>query len=514
MWERENEVSEPGSANRGVDRITFMTAVGVIVFVCIPLIIWPDKAGGYVTTVYNWTAFHLGLLYQWAVIGAVLFLGWLAFGPFGHRKLGDAHDTPEFSTFSWVAMLFCAGVGAGLLYWAGIEWAFYLDAPPYGAEPRSAEAISWSASYGLFHWGIAAWAIYALPTVAIAYPYYVKKVPFLRLSTSCHALLGKHAETGWAGRLMDAVFMVALLAGAGTSLGLAVPMISACLADIFGLERSFALDLGVIAVCVLIFASSVWLGLEKGIRRLSDINIWLALLFLLFIVIAGPTLFILRMGTDSIGFMFSNFIRMLTWTDPVDRTGFVEDWTIFYWAWWIAFGPFFGVFVTRISRGRTLRQLIVSMGLYGSLGAWAFYIVLGNFALFQELNGLVPVTQIMNDVDAAAAIAAVVGSLPLGQLALMLFAAVSIIFVATTYDSASYSLASAATKELKPGENPARWHRLFWAFMLGVLPISLMAVEGGIKVILSVVLVASLPLLVIGVLMCVSLVKSLKETDP
>jgi BCCT family betaine/carnitine transporter len=493
-----------------VDQITFITAVVIILLVSVPILIWPAAAGPIISGLYDWIAENLGLYYQWAVVGAISFLGWMAFSRFGKIRLGEPDEEPEFSTYSWVAMLFCAGVGAGLLYWAAIEWVSYYDSPPFSAEPRSSEAIQWATSYGLFHWGLAAWCIYALPTVAIAYPYYVKKVPYLRLSTACHGLLGEKGENSAIGRAMDVAFMIALIGGAGTSLGLATPMIAASFGQIFGIETGFGLEVTVVVICVSLFALSVYLGLEKGIKNLSDVNAVLAIIFLIYVLVTGPTLFILRTGTESIGFMLANMIEMITYTDPVNRTGFVEDWTVFYWAWWIAYAPFVGIFVTRISRGRTIRQVILSMAVFGSLGSWVFYVVLGDYALYMQINGILSVSDVMANQGTPAAIVQVVSSVPFGGIALAVFALVSIVFVATTYDSASYTLASAATAKLRAGENPARWHRLFWAAMLGVLPVLLMFL-GGLKVIQSATLVASLPILIISVFMCVSLVKSLRE---
>jgi BCCT family betaine/carnitine transporter len=407
-------------------------------------------------------------------------------------------------------MLFCAGTGASLLVWAGVEWAYYIDAPPYGAAPRSAEAIAWASAYGPFHWGITAWCFYALPTIAIAYPYYVKNVPHLRASTALHSILGPSGENSSAGRAVDLAIMIALIGGAGTSLGVIAPTIAATVAELLGLQTSFTLQLIVMLFCIGLFALSVYLGIEKGIKRLSDLNVYLALGLMAYILVVGPTLFILKASTDTIGFMLGNFVRMMSWTDPVDQTGFVESWTIFYWAWWIAFAPAIGIFVTRISRGRTIRQVIISMIFFGTLGCWVFYFVMGNYSLSLELNNLMSVTDNLAEHGMYVTIANILATLPLGLFTLALFALVSIISVATTYDSASYTLASTATSELKEGENPARWNRLVWAGVLGMLPIFMMLV-GGLPIIRSGVLIASLPLLVVGVAMVVALTKSLRQ---
>jgi len=495
-----------------VDKTVFSIACCVVLAVCLPLIFFPEAAGVATKAMYNWIAEYLGLAYQWAVIAMVGFLAWVAFGRFGTIRLGGDQERPEFSTFSWIAMIFAAGIGAGLMYWAGIEWGYYYQSPPFRVEPRSLEAIEWAGAYGLFHWGVTAWVIFALPAVAIAYPYYNLNVPYLRLSTSCHALLGGRGENSWQGRLLDLVFMLGLIGGSATSLGLATPMISAFIASLLDIEVSMNLDVAVVVICVVIFGGSAYLGLDKGIKRLSNINIVVALLLLAFVLLAGPTLFILRVGADSIGVMVSGLVRMLTWSDPIGRTNFVEDWTIFYWAWWIAYGPFTGLFVARISRGRTLKELILSMVAYGSMGCWIFFIIMGNYSLFLELEGVLAVTEYLDEDKGPAAIAAIVATLPFAKLLLAGFTFVAVISVATTYDSASYTLASAATGELRAGQNPARWHRLFWAVMLGMLPIALLTV-GGLKVVQSAVLVASLPVLVVVILMMFSLYQSLRQND-
>jgi len=496
---------------RKIDRVLFFSAFVIVLAVCVPLILMADQAGPFVSQLYNWIAANLGVFYQLFGLATMVFLGWLVFGPFGKIRLGG--DQPDFSNFSWAGMLFCAGTGASLLVWSGVEWAFYYDNPPYGALPRSTEAIEWASAYGPFHWGVTAWCFYALPTVAIAYSFYVRNIPYLRTSTSLHEILGRGGENSLVGRMVDLSVMIALVGGAGTSLGVIAPTIAASTANLLGISTSFTLQMLVMAVCIFLFAFSVYQGLEKGIKRLSDLNVFLALGFLAFILVAGPTLFILKNSTNTLGFMLDNFLRMMTWTDPVEESGFVEAWSIFYWAWWIAFAPAIGIFVARISRGRTIRQVVLSMLLFGSMGCWIFYFILGNYSLYLELENMMSVTGSLAATDMYITLAAVVATLPWGGLALSVFTVVMVISVATTYDSASYTLASTATSELREGENPSRWNRLFWAAVLGVLPIVMMAV-GGLQIIRSGVLIASLPLLVIGVAMAVSLAKSLYADRP
>mgnify|MGYP001814392523 FL=1 len=495
-----------------IDWPSFIACVAIIVVVGLTLLVAPDAAAERLNAIYEFIAVEFGIFYLLASVAAIGFLVWLASSRFGNVRLGDDDSEPEFRTLSWVAMLFCAGVGAGLMYWCATEWAWYFDSPPFGAEPRSPEAAEWASTYGLFHWGFTAWAFYCLPAIAIAYPFYVRKKDVLRFSLSCDELLGDR-EHGPFARFIDFLFMIALIGGAATSLGFSSPMIAACLAWLFGVETSFSLEVIVVAICVGLFVFSVWLGLKRGIKRLSDINMALALGLLLFILVVGPTVFLLKTSLNGLGVMTQNFVRMNFWTDPFTDSGFVESWTIFYWAWWIAFAPYVGLFITRISGGRTIRQVITGMLIFGSLGSWIFYMVIGNYSLFLQLEGGLDFVGIMNSVSGNAAIVAMLETLPLAVLVVLVFAVVSIVFAATTYDSASYSLASGATLHLSAGDDPARWHRVFWAFALAVLPVALMFI-GGLKAMQSVLLVVSLPILVVGILMSVSLVKALRADHP
>ncbi|HEB28053.1 MAG TPA: BCCT family transporter [Porticoccus sp.] len=495
--------------DQNIDKTNFVGTIMVILLVSVPLIIAPEAGAKIIQECYDFIASQFGVLYLLSGCAALLLLVWLAFSRYGGITLGDENEPPEFSTYSWIGMLFCAGIGAGLMYWASIEWAYYYQSPPFGAEPLSVEAAKWASSYGVFHWGVTAWAFYCLPTIAIAYPYYVKKIPILKFSLSLHYFFkGKEDHIG--ARFVDFLFMIALIGGAGSSLGFSTPLIAALISRLTGIETGIELEIFVVSICVVLFAISVWLGIKKGIKRLSDFNLLLALILVAYVLFAGPTLFLLKTALNSVGTVVQNFVQMNTWTDPFTDSGFVEDWTVFYWAWWIAYGPFVGLFVTRISRGRTIREVIVGMLTYGSLGAALFYLTLGNFSLYQELTGQVAVLDILNNQGGNQAIIASFDQLPMAELIIGLFCVVSVIFSATTYDSASYILASNATKKLSPSEDPPRWHRAFWSFALAILPITLMYI-GGLKVAQTAVLVVSLPILVVGIFMSYALVKTLKE---
>ena len=253
---------------------------------------------------------------------------------------------------------------------------------------------------------------------------------------------------------------------------------------------------------------SVWLGLQKGIRRLSNLNTVLAAAVLVFVLVAGPTGFIVETGARSLGRLLWNYLPMSLWRDPSRDGGFVADWTVFYWGWWIALGPFVGIFVCKISRGRTIRELVFGVLGFGSLGCAMYFIVLGNYSLYLQLHGLLPVVDIVIERGQAAAISAIVTTLPMGQALLAVLMLVALIFAATTYDSASYTLASIVTRRLPAHEHPRPWHRVFWACVLGVMPAALLYL-GGLKALQTISIIVSLPLIAVFVILAVALVRSL-----
>ncbi len=364
-----------------------------------------------ITTRMDW-------VFQFVTFGLFIVLGWLAFGPYGRVRLGEGK--PEFSTFSWGAMLFCAGMGTSIMFWSILEPLYYYTGPPFGLSPESTDAADWAVTYGLFHWGLSAWALYALPTVAIAYSFYVSKRPSLKISTALEGVLGKHAH-GLLGKIIDILVIWSLVGGLGTSLGLGVPMVSAVMGDLIGVEQSLGLSIVIILFWTIIFSASAYSGLYKGIRKLSDINVYLALALAAFVLITGPTLFILSNFTNSLGLMLQNFVYMSFYTDPNASSGFPQTWTVFYWAWFAATAPFIGLFVARISRGRSIRQLVLSILLWGTVGSWLYFAVFGGYAIHLETNQLLSLTDILANEGEQAVIVEMLRSLPISTIVMTFF---------------------------------------------------------------------------------------------
>lgn len=493
-----------------IDWPTFIGALIILLLVAVPLVLFPESGAKFVTLANDFMTGNFGMLYLLMGLSAFGFLIFVAFSRNGQIKLGNKDEEKEFGDISWAAMLFAAGIGSSILYWGMIEWAYYYQGPPFGLDPKSDEAIQWASSYGMFHWGPIAWAIYTLPALPIAYFYYVRKKPVLKISEAVRPVLGKLVD-GPLGVIIDVLFIFGLLGGAGTTLALGTPMIAAGIHDLTGIPITLGLKTGVMLLCTIIFAISAYSGLRRGIKILSDVNLWLAIFVLAFIFVFGPTLFISETTITSIGLIMDNFFRMATWLEPFQNlagfteTGFPEAWTVFYWAWWVVYAPFVGLFVARISRGRTIREMILGTMIYGTIGCVLFFGIMGNFGLYLQLTGSFDVIGFMNEFGAPAAIIEILHQLPLANFMIAVFTVLAIIFLATTFDSSSYILAAVVQKEVH-GE-PLKWNRLFWAFTLCLLPLVLMYM-GDLETLQTASIVAGFPVIFIMFLLAWSFMKA------
>ncbi|MFG0113709.1 BCCT family transporter [Staphylococcus aureus] len=493
-----------------MDWTTFIGTVAVLLFAVIPMMAFPKASEDIITGINSAISDSIGSIYLFMGLAIFCFVMYIAFGKYGNVTLGKASDKQEFNTFTWAAMLFCAGIGSDILYWGVIEWAFYYQVPPNGAKSMSDQALQYATQYGMFHWGPIAWAIYVLPALPIGYLVFVKKQPVYKISQACRPIL-KGQTDKFVGKVVDILFIFGLLGGAATSLALGVPLISAGIERLTGLDgKNMILRSAILLTITVIFAISSYTGLKKGIQKLSDINVWLSFVLLAFIFIIGPTVFIMETTVTGFGNMLRDFFHMATWLEPFGgikgrkETNFPQDWTIFYWSWWLVYAPFIGLFIARISKGRRLKEVVLGTIIYGTLGCVLFFGIFGNYAVYLQISGQFNVTQYLNTHGTEATIIEVVHHLPFPSLMIVLFLVSAFLFLATTFDSGSYILAAASQKKVV-GE-PLRANRLFWAFALCLLPFSLMLVGGerALEVLKTASILASVPLIVIFIFMMIS----------
>ena len=493
-----------------VDWFVFGSAALILFSVIILLASYPERSSVFINELYLFVTSRVGVVYILTGTLVLGFLLWLSLSKYGSVVFGDVSE-PEYSEFSWISMLFCAGIGASLLYWSATEWVFYYTSPPFGLTSRSDDALFWSLGYGIFHWGPVGWAFYCLPAISLGCSFHINKNPVLRLSAACEPVLNSRM-TMWPGRVVDLLFLLGVLATSATGLGFGTAIVSSSISELTSMQEGLGLQIAIIAVVTFLICTSVYRGLDKGILIFSNINAGLALLFITFVLFVGPTVFILEMGITTLGRVLREFITMLFWTDPLQKSDFVESWTVFYWAWWLAMGPFVGMFICKISKGRSVRQVVFGMLLYGSAGCCMFFIILGGYALHAELFGLYPVVENALDTSPSTAIAGLVKLLPAGSFWLCYLALMGLIFMTTTYDSASYVLAAGASRQLREHEHPTRRHRIFWAAALGLLPVVLLFV-GGLRELQTASLVASLPLIFVYILLAVSTIRTLRKAS-
>jgi BCCT family betaine/carnitine transporter len=472
-----------------LDKGIFWPSLIIFLVFVLPLSIWPDESLARVNAMLAVITFQLGWLYLSTGVAVFGLMLWLAFGRFGHVKLGQVGEEPEFSKPTWLTMLFCAGIGVSIVNWAFVEPIYFLQTPPFNIEKGSAQAVEYAIMYPQFHWGVIPWALYIFPAIPVAYAHYVRKEPFIRLSTACGGAIGRH-KAGVLGKAIDAIVMLAILGGIGTSLGLGVPLVSGLFADLLGIRVNFFLYAVVLFIWAVMFGLSVWRGLQKGMRIISNINVAIALVMLALFLACGPTLFMVRLWSNSLGLLLDNFWRMSLWTDPIVKSGFPESWTVFYWGWWFALLPMMGLFVARISKGRTIREVVLYGVLFGSLGCWVYFAIWGGYAVDLEINRGQDLTGMLAAQGIPATVLFILHTMPFSKIVIILFSLLCFFFLATTLDAAAYALAANCTRDLPPDKDPARWNRMFWAGMLVLLAVGLLLVGGLQAVQISSVIVA------------------------
>ena len=484
-----------------------ITVLAVVVF----MIAFEEPSKKAISAIFNFCTDQLGSIYLWFGAFALGVCVWLGFGKYGNVRLGGPDAKPEFSRWSWIAMFFCSGIGTSLIYWATIEWTYYYTSPPFaGIEANSQAAAQWAAMYPIYHWGPIGWVLYLLCAFPIGYAYYNRNMPALRLSSGCAGIIGEKNANNGIGKFIDILMIFGLVGGTGTSLASGTPMLAEAVSQMFGVEHTAGVDMLVVVIWTAIFTASVTLGLKKGIKVLSDINVVAVFILCAIIFVFGPTAFMINMFTDSMGLMVDNFARMSFYTDPVGRSMFPQWWTIFYWAWWIAYGPYMGIFIARISKGRTFRDLAVTVTLAGSGGCALFFMIFGNTAMHAELNNIYPVLTTIKEQSASAAILGVLSQMPLWWLVLPLFIFVGFVYSGTTVDSSAYAIAAVASKDTHGDHEPNLFNRAFWAIALGSIALVLMKV-GGLAPLKTASLVVSVPLILLMAVSVFSLLKWLKD---
>ncbi|MEX0592171.1 MAG: BCCT family transporter [Nitriliruptoraceae bacterium] len=483
-------------AKAHIHPVVFPVSAGVILIFLLYGSLWTENAQSVLGNLRVNIVDTFGWFFVASVVFFLIFTLWLALSRHAHTKLGPDDSEPDFSTLTWFSMLFAAGMGIGLvnygveepmIYFAGVDG--YLPPRVEGLVAGTGEAAGEAMLLTFHHWGLAPWAIYAVLGLSLAYFGYRHGLP-MTVRSALYPLIGERYK-GWLGNLVDILAIFGTMFGVATSLGIGVTQINNGLNTVFDVPIGVGTQLVLIAVITIAATISVVSGLEKGIKRLSQINMTLAGLLLVFVAILGPTLLLLTAYVENIGNYIFNAIPMLAWSGAYGGVDFLNDWTIFYWAWWISWAPFVGMFIARISRGRTVREFVLGVLIVPTLVSFLWFTVMGNTAIHFELSGA---ANISDSVDyGGAAMFTMLAQLPGATLASIVTIFVIAIFFITSSDSASFVIDMIASG----GQlDPPKGLRVFWALSEGAVAAVLLA-AGGLGALQAGAIATGLPFAVV-----------------
>ncbi len=487
-----------------IQPVVFWTSAALIVVFVFLSFLYTEELGDTFKMIQKLFSTYAGWLYILGVNFFLIFALWLMFGKYGDIRLGGHDAKPDFTRWSWFAMLFSAGMGIGLVFWSVAEPIYHFTSPPFDIEARTPQAAGQAMTITLFHWGFHAWGIYAVIALSLSFFAYNRGLP-LTIRSVFYPLLGERIY-GPIGHLIDIIAVLATMFGLATSLGLGVKQVNAGLTFLFDLPESPMVQVVLIVLITTVAVSSVIAGLDKGVRRLSEINMYAAGTLLLFVFLLGPTVFLLDSLIQNVGRYIQHLAQLSTWTESYQRTEWQHGWTIFYWAWWIAWSPFVGMFIARISRGRTIREFVLGVLLVPTVMTSAWLTVFGGSSLYEELAGAGGIAAAVDE-NIATALYALLQHYPLASISSLVAVFVVITFFVTSSDSGSLVI-DTITSGGHP--NPPVRQKIFWASAEGVVAAALL-MAGGLGALQAGSILTGLPFTIVLFFMCISLARGLRE---
>ena len=471
--------------NRPVFIASALLIVGFIVFGSL----FGELAGEVFSQLQSFITHRFRWLFIILMNVTVVFSLYIALSRYGDIRLGHQTEHPEYSLLSWFGMLFSAGIGIGLLYWGTAEPLYHFMSPPMG-QAETVEAAKQAMSISFLHWGIHAWALYCVVALSLAYFHYRRGLP-LSIRSVLYPLIGQKIYGKW-GHVVDTLAVFGTMFGVVTSLGLGAMQINAGFSNVFGIPNNVPVQLCLIAIITAMATLSVMMGLDKGIKRLSDINIVLTVLLLGFMLFFGPTQFIIDSFIENIGNYVSQLIPLGFWSEASSTTDWQANWTIFYWAWWVSWSPFVGIFVARISRGRTIREFIFGVLFIPMLLLFFWFTTFGGSAVHMELMGNYGLIEAVK-ADYGSAIFKLIEYYPLTKPLTLVIVVMIMLWFVTSSDSASFVI-----DMLTAGgdTNPPKIQRLFWALSQGVIA-AVLLVAGGLSALQAVAIIAGFPFAIV-----------------
>lgn len=467
----------------------FAISAALIVVFMLYGAVFSEHAGQLFGQVQSLISTHFGFVLIILMNTALVFCVYLGFSHYGDIRLGHQTETPQYSFGSWIGMLFSAGIGIGLLYWGVAEPLYHFVAPPV-ADAQTVEAAKQAMMISFLHWGLHAWAVYAVVALSLAYFHYRRGLP-LSIRSVLFPLIGQRIYGGW-GHTVDILAVFGTIFGVVTSLGLGVMQLETGLVQMLGITPSLTLKVALIAGITACAAFSVMAGLDKGVKRLSDITIIVTLALLAFIVITGPTQFIFDSFVENIGNYVGNLITLGLWNEAYSDSDWQASWTVFYWAWWVSWSPFVGVFIARISRGRTIREFLFGVLFVPMLLLFFWFTAFGGVAVQMALDGNIGLVEAVQ-ADYGSAIFKLIEQYPLTKGLMVVILMMIVLWFVTSADSASLVVDMLTAG----GEtDPPKVQRLFWVTSEGVMAAVLLT-AGGLTALQAAAIVAGAPFAIV-----------------
>ena len=488
--------------------------LAAIAALAVYLVLRPQQAEAAIAALRNILVNDLGSIYMIFGLGVLVLSIGIALSKYGNIRLGKL-EKPRYSTFTWGAMIFTSTMAADILYWSLCEWSYYYSEMPFAMEGMTlAQKQDWSSSYPLFHWGPIPWAFYILPAAAYGYMMHVKKSPRQRMSEACRPILGDRVD-GKLGKAIDLFAIIGLLAATATTFSTATPLLSGALAEVTGLAESNLLSIFVLIFIAVVFTLAVMFGM-KGISKLSNICIGLFFALMAIFLFCGPTKYIIETGITAIGNVAQNFISMSTWMDPLRLSGdgvagFPQNWTIFYWAYWISWSVATPFFIGKISEGRTIRQTILGAYVAGVSATFLSFIVFGNFGQHLQATGETDIAALILEQSPSSAILTIFEHLPIPGVALVLLVLAMVAFYASTFDALTMVIASYSVKNIGEDEEPGKKLRVFWSIVFIVLPIALLFNQSSLSMLQTLSICAAFPIMVIIGVIIAGFIRNLRR---
>jgi glycine betaine transporter len=482
----------------------FLVAVALVVGLVIPGAIVPEVLDQLTATIHEAILDSVGWAYLLATMVFLVFIIFLAASRYGSIRLGGDHEKPQYSYFGWFSMLFAAGMGIGLVFWGVAEPLNHFHNPPVHIAADTGAAAEFAMVRSFFHWGIHPWAVYILMSLSIAYFSFRRGMPPL-ISSVFYPLIGD-AIYRWPGKVIDILSVFATVFGVATSLGFGATQIRGGLATVLGVPDTMASALVIIAVVTVLYMASSMIGLDKGIQVLSKGNVILTMVLMGLVLVVGPTTYILNVFTSTLGGYVTNLIDLSLSTNPFQGYAWTQEWTLFYWAWWISWSPFVGLFVASISRGRTIREFVIGALLVPALLTFLWFAVFGGTALNLELmgDGTFPLSQIAVE-NAPRTLFALLERLPLATVLSVIALVVLGIFFVTSADSATYVLGMMSSGG---SLRPSAGKKIVWG-LLQSSAAAVLLVSGGLGGLQRMAIIAALPFALVMVAMMRSLHKAI-----